>query len=41
MTHIDATIYNGLIGMLVGVSIMPTIMIIAYVGANIYHNKRN
>lgn len=38
---IDATILNGFIGIFVGVAIMPTIMVIAYIGANIYHNRRN
>ncbi len=38
---IDIAVFNGLIGILVGVAIILTIMIIAYTGANIYHNKRN
>ena len=37
---IDATVFNGIIGIFIGVSIVPTIMIISYIGANIYHDKR-
>ena len=37
---IDVITFNGLIGIFIGVAIMPTIMIIAYIGANIYHDKR-
>lgn len=38
---IDAITFNSLMGMFIGVAIMPTIMIIAYICANNYHNKRN
>lgn len=38
---IDPSIFNTLLGMFIGVSIIPTIMLTAYIGANIYHNKRN
>lgn len=36
----DATIYHGLLGIFVGVAIVPSIMVIASIGANIYHDKR-
>ncbi|MCB8818886.1 hypothetical protein [Desulfosporosinus shakirovi] len=36
----DVTIYNSLLGIFVGVAIVPSIMVIAIIGANIYHDKR-
>lgn len=36
----DLRIYNGLLGIFVGVSIVPSIMFITIIGANIYHDKR-
>ena len=36
----DVERYNGLLGIFVGVSIVPSIMLIAIIGANIYHDKR-
>ncbi|HZK52956.1 MAG TPA: hypothetical protein VFC84_01940 [Desulfosporosinus sp.] len=38
---IGITKNNNFTGIFVGVGIMPTIMIIAYICANIYQNKRN
>lgn len=38
---IGVTKYDGLVGIFVGVAIMPTIMIISVIGAYFYHNKRN
>ena len=38
---IGVTKNDDFIGILVGVAIMPTIMIISYICANFYHNKRN
>ncbi|MBU3093951.1 hypothetical protein K2F40_16890 [Clostridium sp. CM028] len=38
---IGVTKNNDLSGVFVGVAIMPTIMIISYMFANYYHNKRN
>ncbi|HZK53450.1 MAG TPA: hypothetical protein VFC84_04510 [Desulfosporosinus sp.] len=37
---IDATVFNSLIGIFIGVSIVPTIMFFSYIGASIYHDKR-
>ncbi|WP_298839525.1 hypothetical protein [Clostridium sp.] len=38
---IGVTKNDDLSGIFVGVAIMPTIMIISYIFANDYHNKRN
>jgi len=37
---IDVATFNGLLGIFVGVAIVPTIMIISYTAACIYHEKR-
>ena len=38
---IGVTKDNNLLGILVGVGIMPGIMVISYIFASVYHNKRN
>lgn len=38
---IGVTKDESFVGIFVGVGLMTTIMFIAYIGANIYHNKRN